>query len=60
MRFGVFEALKLLGAALAGEAIINQRYGDFTDTMYHHAKLGAAFLAIGFAPELVREFSESD
>jgi hypothetical protein len=58
MKFGVFEALKLLGAALAGEAIINQRYADFTDLQYHHAKLGVAMLALGFGPELVEGFQD--
>ena len=55
----VFEILKLAGAALAGEALINQRYSDFTDTSrIHHAQIGAALLALGFGPEIIGQLSE--
>ena len=56
----ITEILKLLGAALAGEALINQRYSDFTDTSrIHHAQIGAAMLALGFGPEII-ETVQSD
>jgi hypothetical protein len=50
----LLEAMRLLGAALAGEAVINNRFTDFTDvTRIHHAQVGAALLALGLGiPEL--------
>lgn len=36
------------GSALVAEPIINQRWGDFTDTnRIHHAQVGALLIIIG-------------